>query len=74
VDEELIELLTLTPAIFKRANRILEQCHRQVPLRSPDALHQASPTKMSQSQRIEARLNYVAYETQFYKFTFLQFM
>jgi len=42
VDEELIELLALNPAIFKRANRILEQCHPQVPLRSLDALHLAS--------------------------------
>jgi predicted nucleic acid-binding protein len=42
VDEELIELLTLTPAIFKRANRILEQCQGQVPLRSLDALNLAS--------------------------------
>ncbi len=42
VDEELIELLAFSPAIFKRANRILEQCHPQVPLRSLDALHLAS--------------------------------
>src|SRR5262245_11162338 len=42
VDEELIELLSLGPAIFRRANRILEQCHPQVPLRSLDALHLAS--------------------------------
>ena len=42
VDEELIELLALNPAIFKRANRLLERCHPQVPLRSLDALHLAS--------------------------------
>ena len=42
VDDELIELVALNPAIFKRANRILEQRHPQVPLRSLDALHLAS--------------------------------
>ncbi len=42
VDEELIELVAYSPAIFKRANRILEQCHPHVPLRSRDAVHQAS--------------------------------
>lgn len=42
VDEDLIELLSINPAILKRANRILEQCHPLVPLRSLDALHLAS--------------------------------
>jgi predicted nucleic acid-binding protein len=42
VDNELIELLALNPAVLKRANRILEQCHPHVPLRSLDALHLAS--------------------------------
>ena len=42
VDEEPIELLAISPASFKRANRILEQCHPQVALRSVDALHLAS--------------------------------
>lgn len=37
-----LELLPMSPAIFKRANRILESCHPQVPLRSLDALHLAS--------------------------------
>jgi predicted nucleic acid-binding protein len=39
---DLIELLPMGPAIFKRANRILEKCHPKVPLRSLDALHLAS--------------------------------
>ena len=42
VMSEVIELLPMGPAIFKRANRILEVCHPKVPLRSLDALHLAS--------------------------------
>ena len=42
VMEEVIELLPMGPAIFKRANRIMEACHPKVPLRSLDALHLAS--------------------------------
>jgi predicted nucleic acid-binding protein len=42
VMSDLIELLPMGPAIFKRANRILEVCHPKVPLRSLDALHLAS--------------------------------
>jgi predicted nucleic acid-binding protein len=37
-----IELLPMGPAIFKRANRIMEVCHPKVALRSLDALHLAS--------------------------------
>jgi hypothetical protein len=39
---ETIELLPMAPAIFKRANRIMEFCHPKVGLRSLDALHLAS--------------------------------
>jgi predicted nucleic acid-binding protein len=39
--EEMIELLPLCPAIFKRANHVLERCHPRVQLRSLDALHLA---------------------------------
>jgi len=39
---DVIELLPMGPAIFKRANRILEVCHPKIPLRSLDALHLAS--------------------------------
>ena len=39
---ETIELLQMGPAVFKRANRILEASHPKVPLRSLDALHLAS--------------------------------
>ena len=42
VIEDLIELVPMSPAIFKRANRIMEFCHPKVPLRSLDALHLAS--------------------------------
>jgi predicted nucleic acid-binding protein len=42
VMEEVVELLPMGPAIFKRANRILEACHPKVALRSLDALHLAS--------------------------------
>jgi predicted nucleic acid-binding protein len=42
VMNNLIEMLTMGPAIFKRANRILEACHPKVPLRSLDALHLSS--------------------------------
>ena len=42
VVEDLIDLTPMSPAIFKRANRILEKCHPKVPLRSLDALHLAS--------------------------------
>lgn len=41
VAEETIELLTMGPAVFKRANHLLERCHPRVPLRSLDALHLA---------------------------------
>ena len=40
--EDLIELLPMSPAIFKRANRIMAACHPKVPLRTLDALHLAS--------------------------------
>jgi predicted nucleic acid-binding protein len=42
VVEECIELLPMGPAIFKRANRIMERCHPKIPLRSLDALHLAT--------------------------------
>ncbi len=42
VTGETIELLPMGPAIFKRANRIMEACHPKVALRSLDALHLAS--------------------------------
>ena len=42
VDEEIILLVPFSPAIFKKANHLLESCHPQVPLRSLDALHLAS--------------------------------
>lgn len=38
---EVIELLPLGPATFKRANHLLHRCHPRVPLRSLDALHLA---------------------------------
>ena len=40
--EDLIELVPMSPAIFKRANRIMQFCHPKVPLRSLDALHLAT--------------------------------
>jgi predicted nucleic acid-binding protein len=42
VNEEMIELLPMSPAIFRKANQILERCHPKVALRSLDALHLAS--------------------------------
>ena len=42
VDEELILLVPFSPAIFKKANHLLETCHPRIPLRSLDALHLAS--------------------------------
>jgi len=42
VMDDVIELMPMGPAIFKRANRMLEACHPKVPLRSLDALHLAS--------------------------------
>jgi len=42
VTADLIELIPMGPAIFKRANRFLETCHPNVPLRSLDALHLAT--------------------------------
>ena len=42
VEEETIQLEPFTPAIFKRANRILAHCHPKVALRSLDALHLAT--------------------------------
>lgn len=40
--EDTLEMIPMSPAIFKRANRIMEACHPRVPLRSLDALHLAS--------------------------------
>src|SRR5207244_4926696 len=40
--EEGIWLAPMSETVFKRANRILEQCHPQVALRSLEALHLAS--------------------------------
>ncbi len=40
--EETIWLAPTTEAIYRRANRILENCHPQVALRSLDALHLAT--------------------------------
>ncbi len=42
VDEEIIALAPMNPALFRRTHRMLEQCHPQVPLRSLDALHLAT--------------------------------
>jgi len=42
VSEDVIDLRPLGPAIFRRANLLLEHCHPRVPLRSLDALHLAS--------------------------------
>jgi predicted nucleic acid-binding protein len=42
VDGETIALAPLSPALFRRAHRLLEQCHPQAPLRSLDALHLAT--------------------------------
>jgi|SRR5947209_8960912 len=42
VEEEMILLVEFSPAVFKKANRLLESCHPQIPLRSLDALHLAS--------------------------------
>jgi predicted nucleic acid-binding protein len=41
VAEEVIDLLPMGPAVFKRANHLLQRCHPKIPLRSPDALHLA---------------------------------
>ncbi len=42
VMDDVVELVPMGSAIFKRSNRILEICHPKVPLRSLDALHLAS--------------------------------
>jgi predicted nucleic acid-binding protein len=42
VTDSLIELLPMDPAVFKRANLILEACFPTVQLRSLDAMHLAS--------------------------------
>src|SRR5437867_4796282 len=42
VDEDLILLAPLSPAVFKMANHLLESCHPKIPLRPLDALHLAS--------------------------------
>jgi predicted nucleic acid-binding protein len=42
LEEETILLEPFSPAIFKKANRILMDCHPKVPLRSLDALHLAT--------------------------------
>jgi len=42
VDEDIIQLIPLSLVVLKKANRILEDCHPDIPLRSLDALHLAS--------------------------------
>ncbi|MEO6183039.1 MAG: type II toxin-antitoxin system VapC family toxin [Verrucomicrobiota bacterium] len=42
VDERTIELAPFHAALFKKANRIMEQCSSKVALRSLDALHLAT--------------------------------
>lgn len=42
VQEEVIWLAPMSEAVYKRAGRILEQCHPTVPLRPLDALHLAT--------------------------------
>src|SRR2546428_7718064 len=42
VEEELITLVPLSDSIFKKANRILEDMHPGVALRTLDALHLAT--------------------------------
>lgn len=41
VQSDGIELVPMSPALFVRANGILEKCHPKIPLRSLDALHLA---------------------------------
>ena len=42
VDDEVIRLIPLTTATFRKANRIMEEVHPEVPLRTLDALHLAA--------------------------------
>jgi predicted nucleic acid-binding protein len=42
LEEEAIELAPFHDALFKKANRIMEQCNPKVALRSLDALHLAT--------------------------------
>ncbi len=42
IDERIIELAPFHAALFKKANRIMEQCSPKVALRSLDALHLAT--------------------------------
>ncbi len=42
LEEEVILLLPLSQAIYRKANHLLESCHPKVPLRTLDALHLAS--------------------------------
>jgi predicted nucleic acid-binding protein len=42
VEEDTIELISVSQATFKKANHILDQCHPKVALRSLDALHLAA--------------------------------
>jgi predicted nucleic acid-binding protein len=46
VDEETIQLAPLASSVFRKANRILLDCHPAVPLRSLDALHLAACDQM----------------------------
>ena len=46
LEEDTIVLVPVTEATLKKANRILEQCHPQVALRSLDALHLAACDQM----------------------------
>ena len=42
LEAEFLWLAPASEAVYKRANRIIEQCHPGVPLRSLDALHLAT--------------------------------
>ena len=52
--EDLFDLAPMSPAIFKRANRILERCHPKVPLRSLDALHLATARLVGETEVVSA--------------------
>jgi predicted nucleic acid-binding protein len=67
VRDEFIEMTPMGPAIFHRANRILEKCHPKIPLRTLDALHLATADQVQDWPLVtqDARMRSAAVKLEF---------
>lgn len=67
VRNEFIEMAPMGPAIFHRANRILDKCHPKIPLRPLDALHLATADQVQDWPLVthDARMRAAAVKLEF---------